>query len=472
MAFIDLSKAYDHVSHERLWNKLEDLGFKTKVVDLLRSLYKKSTVRVLVNGHLSKEVGYERGIKQGCVLSPLLFILYLSELGYILEKNPNGIQLAGQRIAGLLYIDDLVLVGKSAKEVEALLEQVQGVLKELDMKINCSKSKIVTAKEVVEDLPLKSASKETEGYIQQVAAYKYLGVEMQADSVAGIFKVAAKKSKQKLRAHASTILGLAKNDSEPVRHALKLWEAVAIPAATYGMEVIRLTKADVKELESIQSTFLAHLLGQRQTVSHVALRSEAGIQPLGKVIEKKKINHWRHLHLSKNAWVKAAYQECFKTNSGSCSGNKAPMSYANEIEAIKQKLGKEVDPETKGTTYKKEVNKLLSEAYNKTDNEKVMGMREHSLRAYPRLNNSSSPRPHLAGRKGYKVITSFRLGDAGLGNKGLNPIVTCPICNKGTNNETHLVLKCDKVQTIRDYYAQFINISKYCQKWSIRGLGQ
>ena len=463
LAFIDLSKAYDHVSHERLWNKLLALGFQTKVVNLLRSLYRESTVRVMVNGHLSKEVVYERGIKQGCVLSPLLFILYLSELGYILEKNPNGIQLAGQRIAGLLYIDDLVLIGKSVRDVTALLEQVQGVLKEVDMKINCSKSKIVTAKEVVEDIPLKSVAKETEGHIQQVAAYKYLGVEMQADSIAGIFKAAAKKSKQKMKAHASTILGLAKNDSEPVKHALKLWEAVAIPAATYGMEVIRLTKGDIKELESIQSTFIAHLLGQRKTVSHAALRSETGIQPVEKLIEKKKINHWRHLHLSKNVWVKAAYQECFKTNNETYRETKAPMSYAKEIEAIKQKLGKEVNPDIKGATYKKEINKLLSEAYNKIDNEKLLGMREHSLRAYPRLNTTCIPRPHLAGRKGYKVITSFRLGDAGLGNKGPNPVVSCPICSKGRNNEAHLVLECDKVQTIREYYAQFINISKYCQ---------
>ena len=63
MAFIDLSKAYDHVSHERLWNKLLALGLKAKVVNILRSLYSESTVKVMVNGHLSKDVAYERGIK-------------------------------------------------------------------------------------------------------------------------------------------------------------------------------------------------------------------------------------------------------------------------------------------------------------------------------------------------------------------------------------------------------------------------
>jgi hypothetical protein len=267
-----------------------------------------------------------------------------------------------------------------------------------------------------------------------------------------------------LKTHASTILGLAKNDSEPVKNALKLWEAVAIPAATYGMEVMRLNKADIKELESIQSNFLDHLLGQRKTVSHAALRSETGIEPVEKLIQKKKINHWRHLHLSTNVWVKAAYQECFKTNTGAIGGTQRQMGYASEIEDIKQKLGEIVDPNIKGTTYKKEVNKLLSRAQNKADNEKVNGMRQHSLRAYPKLNTTRTPRPHLIGRKGYKVITSFRLGDAGLGNKGPHPVITCPICGEGKNNETHLVLECNKVQNIRDYFTQYISISKYCPK--------
>ena len=117
----------------------------------------------------------------------------------------------------------------------------------------------------------------------------------------------------------------------------------------------------------------------------------------------------------------------------------------------------------KGTAYKKKINHSLDEIYKKLDNENVLGMREHSLRAYPRLNTTNNPRPHLGGRKGYKVITSFRIGDAGLGNKGPNPVVVCPICSNGRNNETHLVLECNKVQNIRDYFAQYTNISKYCQ---------
>ena len=140
------------------------------------------------------------------------------------------------------------------------------------------------------------------------------------------------------------------------------------------------------------------------------------------------------------------------------------MGYASEIEDIKQKLGEIVDPNIKGTMYKKEVNKLLSRAQNKADNEKVNGMRQHSLRAYPKLNTTRTPRPHLIGRKGYKVITSFRLGDAGLGNKGPHPVITCPICGEGKNNETHLVLECNRVQNIRDYFTQYISISKYCPK--------
>ena len=74
--FIDLSKAYDCVPHRRLWDKLLALGFHLDIVNLLISLYRNSTVKVVVNGHLTEEVSCQQGIKQGCVLSPLLFILY------------------------------------------------------------------------------------------------------------------------------------------------------------------------------------------------------------------------------------------------------------------------------------------------------------------------------------------------------------------------------------------------------------
>ena len=63
---------------------------------------KNSTVKVVVNVHLTNDVSCQQGIKQGCALSPLLFILYMAELGSFLENHPSGIKLQGVHISGLL----------------------------------------------------------------------------------------------------------------------------------------------------------------------------------------------------------------------------------------------------------------------------------------------------------------------------------------------------------------------------------
>ena len=73
---------------------------------------------MVVNGHLTNDVSCQQGIEQGCVLSPLLFILYMAEVGSFLENQPSGIKLQGVHISGLLNVDDLILIGKTLDDLK------------------------------------------------------------------------------------------------------------------------------------------------------------------------------------------------------------------------------------------------------------------------------------------------------------------------------------------------------------------
>ena len=102
MAFIDFSKAYDRVNREQLWRCLEGLGIGGSFLQFWRALYNGTSCRVKVDNKQSDEFSVTSGLTQGCVLSPLLFSLYINALVDTLKKHDCGIQCGNDVIPGLL----------------------------------------------------------------------------------------------------------------------------------------------------------------------------------------------------------------------------------------------------------------------------------------------------------------------------------------------------------------------------------
>ena len=117
-------------------------------------------------------------------------------------------------------------------------------------------------------------------------------------------------------------------------------------------------------------------------------------------------------------------------------------------------------PEKK-SQFKKLLKRLTDKHYDNLCAKAIEEQRDHSLRAYPEFTTSSKPQSYLSGVKDRKILTKFRLGDAGLGNRSNAPIKLCPMCKTGENTEPHLVFECPEVQNIRDQMGPSFNLPKY-----------
>ena len=123
-AFLDLTKAYDRVNRNFLFAKMEAWGIPNKLVHIIRTMYTNPTGRIRWEGIETEPLRMNIGLKQGCVLSPILFAIYLAELSVILNRRDVGAKLHNFKVPLLFYADDIVLLANYAAEFRIILQLV------------------------------------------------------------------------------------------------------------------------------------------------------------------------------------------------------------------------------------------------------------------------------------------------------------------------------------------------------------
>ena len=119
--FIDYTKAFDYVDHNKLWKILKEMGIPDHHTCLLRNLYagQEATVRT---GHGTTDwFKTGKGVHQGCLLSPCLFNFYADYIMWNarLDESQAGIKIARGNINSLRYADDTTLMAESEEELRS-----------------------------------------------------------------------------------------------------------------------------------------------------------------------------------------------------------------------------------------------------------------------------------------------------------------------------------------------------------------
>ena len=145
--FIDYTKAFDYVDHNKLWKILEEMGIPDHLTCLLRNLYASQEAAVRTRHGTTDWFQIGKGVCQGCILSPCLFNLYAE---YImrnsgLDEAQAGIKIARRNINNLRYEDDTALMAESEEQLKSLLMKVKEESEKVCLKLNIQKTKIMAS---------------------------------------------------------------------------------------------------------------------------------------------------------------------------------------------------------------------------------------------------------------------------------------------------------------------------------------
>lgn len=146
VAFVDFTKAFDYVDHTKLLETLQKDGISGKFYCILRSMYESLKSCVRVKGEFSEFFDCPRGVRQGCVLSPTLFSLFINQLAqHINESGRHGIQLLPglMELFILLFADDVTLISSTPFGLQNQLNCLKQSCVQLKLEVNIEKTKII-----------------------------------------------------------------------------------------------------------------------------------------------------------------------------------------------------------------------------------------------------------------------------------------------------------------------------------------
>ena len=142
LCFIDCAKAFDCVDHDKLWKVLREMGIPDHLTSLLRNMYagQEATVRNMYGK--TDWLKIEKGVRQGCLLSPHLFNLYTEPImrNARIDELKARIKRSRRNINNLRYVDDTTLMAESEKKLKSLLMRVKEESERAGLRLNIKKT--------------------------------------------------------------------------------------------------------------------------------------------------------------------------------------------------------------------------------------------------------------------------------------------------------------------------------------------
>ncbi len=167
---LDAEKAFDRLEWNYMWAVLQCFGFSEHLISMIKTLYHSPAASVITGNIISPSFPLQRGTRQGCLLSPLLFCLSLEPLAQAIRKSEVSIKIHDHNHSISLYADDIILyLDHFDISVSSIIKEVDNFSSLSGYKINWSKSALMPINNVKVNSSIPS-------FIPIKESFLYLGI--------------------------------------------------------------------------------------------------------------------------------------------------------------------------------------------------------------------------------------------------------------------------------------------------------
>lgn len=282
--FIDYLKAFDSVDRETLWKLLRHYGVPEKFVSLIRCTYQGMTCRVAHAGQTSESFEVRTGVRQGCLLSPFLFLLVID---WIMKTTTtgrnNGIQWTLlTQLDDLDFADDLALLSHNHRQMQDKTSLLAATSAGTGLHINQKKTELMKINTTAQ-APVTVGGEP----IREVESFVYLGsvVDRQGGTDQDV-----KARIGKARAAFVMLKNIWASKDIRINTKLRIFNSNVKSVLLYGAETWRMTKATQQKIQTFFNSCLRRIFNIRwpEKISNIKLWERAGQEPVDRQILQRK----------------------------------------------------------------------------------------------------------------------------------------------------------------------------------------
>jgi len=278
VCLLDLSKAFDKIDHSALYLKLMNRSIPVQILKVLENWFSSCLSCVKWGSVMSHFYQLKAGVRQGGVLSPILFGIYIDVLVHLVKKANIGCKIGACCASIFLYADDIILLAPSVQALQSLANICESELKSLCMAVNAKKSACLRFgpryKNVCANVMVSGLA------VSWVKSVRYLGVYLESSFA---FKCTFATNKRKFYQAFNSIFGkIGRIASEEVIFALI--KSKCLPILLYGTEACPTNAAARQSLEFSFNRVMFKIFGALPKDVYIDICKYFGIDPIEEVI--------------------------------------------------------------------------------------------------------------------------------------------------------------------------------------------
>jgi hypothetical protein len=419
LVFVDFKKAYDTVPHEGLMEKLRQIGIRGRTLRFIQGLYRHSTMRVRCGtgseAVLSEGFDLDRGLRQGCAISPILFNIFINDvfdgakrlgvsvpIGTVAEHDSLP-----ERIPGTLFADDLLGLCPTMGKLKKMCAHISQWAERNEMQVGIAKCGIMTIGDSMERLRIHGRQFVIGGErVPVVDQYTYLGMVI-TPSLDRNELLTLRFEQARRTVHG--IGAFLRCPVVPIYVRARVLKAVVLPRLLFGAEIYGCCRVLTDRMQIFMNQALRSLVGlsAKATVANVALWREFKIQPLCALAAARRVRAYQKC-ASLKTWVRELVNHPYRSRSWTwVTGTTRWMNrYYKRLHSTGARPTQSAWLELSPTAAKRRVTKMI-------------GAREESLRM------SKTGKRYIEAEFDSQRVISIKMACPTVYNEGLMYIAQC-----------------------------------------------